>query len=61
MPTNTKFTIADLGDSGNPNVGATLFGFDVVEVPELHEVAWRFWAWACWAHLSSGRRKTKSR
>jgi hypothetical protein len=39
LTTNTKFTIADLGDSGNPNVGATLFGFDVVEVPEPMSMA----------------------
>jgi PEP-CTERM motif len=35
----SKFTIADLGDSGNTNVGATLFGFDVVEVPEPMSMA----------------------
>lgn len=34
LTTATKFTIADLGDSGNTNVGSTLFGFDAVAVPE---------------------------
>lgn len=35
----SQFTIADLGDSGNANVGATLFGFDVVSVPEPMSMA----------------------
>lgn len=35
----SAFTIADLGLSGNPNIGATLFGFNVVEVPEPMSMA----------------------
>ena len=36
---NGTFSIADLGDSGNPNIGATLLSVDITPVPEPATIA----------------------
>jgi PEP-CTERM motif len=59
LTTATQFTIADLGDSGNPDVGATLFGFDVQEVPEPMSLA--LLGSGLLGASFFGRRKKKSR